>query len=145
MFNINKAAVLANAAVNLPSAVIQSFEKGGGFPWGLIPAGLMAAQGAQQLSAIRSTSFGGGGSVAQVSGGGGGGGTQTITPRPQVPNDVLELPTSAATAPEETVVRTEAVINVQSGLYDDGAVIDLIGKINELSLDGLQVRATVVN
>lgn len=71
MFSLQKAFALANAAVTLPDAVLQSFRNGGGYPWGLIPAGLMAAQGAAQISAINSSSFGGGGGAASVPGGGG--------------------------------------------------------------------------
>lgn len=72
MFKINKALALANAAVSLPDAVIQSFRNAGGYPWGIIPAALMAASGLAQIKAIKSASFGGGGSGAPVSGGGGG-------------------------------------------------------------------------
>ncbi|MBL4832653.1 MAG: hypothetical protein JKY26_01655 [Pseudomonas sp.] len=53
-FKIAKAAALAQAAIALPSAVLQSFQNGGGFPWGLIPAGLMLAKGAMQISKIKS-------------------------------------------------------------------------------------------
>ena len=70
MFNVQKALALANAVVTLPSAIVKSFDNAGGYPWGLIPAGLMAAQGASQIAAINSSSFGGGGGSASVSGGG---------------------------------------------------------------------------
>jgi len=70
MFNINKALALATAAAELPSAIISSFKNGGGYPWGLIPAGLMAAQGAAQINAIKSAKFGGGSSAPSVGGGG---------------------------------------------------------------------------
>jgi len=73
MFNIQKAAALATAIAELPSAVISSFKNGGGYPWGLIPAGLMLATGLQQINSIKSSSFGGGGSVSRPRGGGGGG------------------------------------------------------------------------
>ena len=72
VFKLQKIAALANAAVNLPSAIISSFEKGGGYPWGLIPAGLMAAQGASQISAIKASTFGGGSGAPSVGSGGGG-------------------------------------------------------------------------
>jgi hypothetical protein len=82
-FEIQKALALANAVVTLPSAIIKSFEAGGGYPFGLIPAGLMAAQGAAQISAISSSSFGGGGSAPSVGGGGGGGVPPGATATPQ--------------------------------------------------------------
>jgi len=64
MFNINKTLALANAAVSLPDAVLQSFRNAGGYPWGVAPAALMAATGAAQIRAISSSSFGGGGASA---------------------------------------------------------------------------------
>lgn len=77
-FELQKALALANAVVTLPSAVMKSFENGGGYPFGLIPAGLMLAQGLQQINTIKSTSFGSksasGGSV------GGGGGVSSSAP-----------------------------------------------------------------
>lgn len=68
-FEVQKAFSLAKAVATLPSAVIDSFNNGGGYPWGLIPAALMTAAGIQQINAIKSSSFGGGGSVPNVSGG----------------------------------------------------------------------------
>lgn len=70
MFEVNKALALANAAVSLPDAVLQSFRNGGGYPWGLIPAGLMLAAGLAQISAIQGASYGGGGGSAPSVGGG---------------------------------------------------------------------------
>lgn len=57
IFQLHKALSLANAAISLPSAVLQSFENGGGYPWGLIPAGLMAIAGATQIAAISGSTF----------------------------------------------------------------------------------------
>jgi tape measure domain-containing protein len=82
IFEIGKKLSLAQAAVSLPAAVMESFKNGGGYPWGLIPAAAMAAQGLQQINAIRSTTFDGGGSGAGVSLGGGAGAS---TPAPQLP------------------------------------------------------------
>jgi len=58
-FRIQKAAALAKAIATLPSAVIQSYDNAGGYPWGIIPAGLMAAAGAVQISQIAGSSFSG--------------------------------------------------------------------------------------
>ena len=58
MFNLNKAAALAHAMVALPPAVIESYRNAGGYPWGIIPAGLMAAAGAAEIAKITSTQFG---------------------------------------------------------------------------------------
>lgn len=57
MFKINKALSMASAVAALPGAVIKSFENGGGYPWGLVPAGLMAAAGAAQISTINSSKY----------------------------------------------------------------------------------------
>jgi len=58
-FRIQKAMALAKAVVTLPSAVMQSFDNGGGYPWGLIPAGLMLATGLKNISDIKNTQYGG--------------------------------------------------------------------------------------
>jgi TP901 family phage tail tape measure protein len=56
-FEVHKALSLASAAISLPSSVLQSFENGGGYPWGLIPAGLMAAKGALEIQAINASTY----------------------------------------------------------------------------------------
>jgi TP901 family phage tail tape measure protein len=90
MFKIQKAFALANAVVTLPSAVMKSFDNGGGYPFGLIPAGLMLAKGMQQISAIRSSSFSGGGSTPSVGSG---------STSPSVPAS-SGLPTGSTAVPE---------------------------------------------
>lgn len=70
LFQLQKNLALANAAVTLPSAVLKSFENGGGFPWGLIPAGLMLANGLAQIDAIKNAQFGGGTSIPAAAVGG---------------------------------------------------------------------------
>ena len=57
IFELHKNLSLANAAASLPSAVIQSFENAGGYPWGIIPAAAMAVAGATQIAAISGSSF----------------------------------------------------------------------------------------
>lgn len=92
IFNIGKKLALAQAAVSLPSAVIKSFENGGGYPWGLIPAAAMAAQGLQQINAIRSTTFDGGGAGgASIGGGSGGTSSQPVPQLPQQQEQVQSL------------------------------------------------------
>lgn len=80
MFKINKALALANAAIALPDAVMQSFRNGGGYPWGLVPAGLMMATGLAQIAAIKGTQFGSGGSAPSLAGQGGGSDTVNTVP-----------------------------------------------------------------
>lgn len=71
-FKISKALALAQALVALPSSVLETYKNNGGWPWGIIPAGIMLGIGLGEIQAIRSTTLGGGGSSS--SGGGGGGG-----------------------------------------------------------------------
>lgn len=56
LFKLWKAAALANALVSLPSAIIRSYENAGGYPWGIVPATLMALAGAAQIKQIVGTS-----------------------------------------------------------------------------------------
>lgn len=57
IFGQNKNAAIAAAIIDTASAVIKSYTNAGGFPWGLIPAAMMAAAGAVQISRIRSQSY----------------------------------------------------------------------------------------
>lgn len=93
IFNIGKKLALAQAAISLPAAVMESFKNGGGYPWGLVPAAAMAATGLQQINAIRSTTFDGGGSGAGGAGiSGGGGSSSAAAPQlPQAPEQVQSL------------------------------------------------------
>lgn len=129
MFNIHKAFSLAQAVVSLPSAVIQSFENGGGYPWGLIPAGLMLAEGLSQIKKISSASFGGGASAGGSIGGGGGGGS-------------IQSPAQSATVettPINEPVKHDVSIVVSGGLHSDEDVRNLVSRINEIQEDMGQV------
>jgi TP901 family phage tail tape measure protein len=93
IFKIGQTLALAQAAVSLPAAVLESFKNGGGYPWGLAPAAAMAATGLKNIQQIRSAGSGlgggGGGSVPAPSLGGGAGGGQP------------SIPTTASTQPVE--------------------------------------------
>jgi len=69
MFNIKKASAISNILTSTPAAIMETI-KAYPFPYNVIPAALVAAQGAAQLSSVMSASFGGGGSAPSVSGGG---------------------------------------------------------------------------
>lgn len=75
IFKIGQTLALAQAAVALPTAVMESFKNGGGYPWGLIPAAAMLATGIKNIQQIKSAGGslggGGGGSVPTPSLGGG--------------------------------------------------------------------------
>ncbi len=77
VFETGKALALAQAAVALPSAVIESFKNGGGFPWGLAPAAAMLATGLKNIQQIKSAKFGGGTAGASIGGGSASGGLPT--------------------------------------------------------------------
>jgi len=90
LFKVNKALALANAAVSLPDAVLQSFQKAGGYPWGIIPAGLMLATGLAQIQSIKNAKFGGAGGVAPSIAPTGAASTVATVPA-QEPSDVEEI------------------------------------------------------
>lgn len=86
LFELNKKARIAQAVMELPGAVMTSFARGGGFPWGLIPAGITLASGLQHIQDIRSASFSGGGGSSSISAGSAGSVDLTSsTPTPVVP------------------------------------------------------------
>lgn len=75
-FERQKKRNVALATISTAAAVVQSFLNGGGYPWGLVPAGLMAAQGFAQIQNIKKQQYsGGGGSPSVASGGSSGGGS----------------------------------------------------------------------
>ena len=118
LFNINKSLALANAAVSLPDAVLQSFQKGGGYPWGLIPAGLMLIKGMAQIRAIKSASFGTSSSAPSVGGGG-------AIPVTNVGASSQPGPTGTQQLPSQNIT-----INIQNGMGDkaywQGLIDDVI-------------------
>ena len=122
MFKLQKMFAIADLAVNLPPAIIKSFKNAGGYPWGLIPAGLMAAQGAAQLQAIRGTSFSGGGGIRSPSGGGGGGGGGAGGAIPTTPQPLPDL--SPDVPP--TVLRVEIRGDIVSGEEEADRIIRII-------------------
>lgn len=79
VFEIGKKLALAQAAIALPTAVMESFKNGGGYPWGLVPAAAMAATGLKNIQNIRSQTFGGGGSASASLGAGAGAGASPIS------------------------------------------------------------------
>jgi len=131
-FEIQKRLALANAAVTLPSAVLKSYENGGGYPFGIIPAGLMLAAGLQQINAIRSSSFQGGGGLPPPTGAAGeGGATGTAAGLPPG----AATPPSAVTGAQVTQPKQEVTVVVSGGLHSDQDVRNLLDRINEVSQD----------
>jgi len=132
MFEIQKALSLANAAVTLPSAVIKSYENGGGYPFGLIPAGLMLAAGLQQISAINSTSFGSAPSIPTVS---------TSAPATAGTPTGGDLPAGGTATPDTTQQTRQEVRFIFEGiepdkLYTGQQLRDFIDRIEETKASG---------
>lgn len=58
VFETGKTLALASAAVALPSAVLESYNNSGGYPWGIPAAVAMGAVGLKQISDIKNARFG---------------------------------------------------------------------------------------
>ncbi len=80
MFNLNKEFTLANAVMEMPGAVMSAFAKGGGYPWGLIPAALTAATSLSHIADIKKSTFTSTSPSSSASGGGGGSYAPDIAP-----------------------------------------------------------------
>jgi len=141
LFQINKYAAIADVAVNLPSAVIKSFNNAGGYPYGLIPAGLMLATGVQQLMSIKSTTFGSGGAAPSLSGGGGGGAGAPINVVPAIPAQDQPIPTN--NIPSEIDKEPTTIFNIEiSGNPTGDQVRELMEMIEEETDDNTQFNLT---
>ena len=130
LFELTKAAKLAEAAINVPSTVMKAYEFGTGIGGPIVGAAMGAAALAAQLSqlkAIQSASFGGGSS----GGGGGGGGAPSVG--------------SVGGQEQQQQPLTQRFVNINlsgsdNSMYSKGAVRDLITRINEELKDGAVLR-----
>lgn len=124
MFNINKAAAIANALLKAKESVTSAYAFGskiGGPPLGAAMAGLAAAATAAQIGAIRSQQFGGGGSVSA------GGGSSTV-------------PTQTAAASGAGMAQTITIQGVNSGdLFSGDAVRTLIDRLIDAQRNGARI------
>lgn len=138
MFGAQKAFALANAAVTLPSAVLKSFHNGGGFPWGLIPAGLMLANGLAQINAIRNTEFGGSTSTPSVSGGAGG-----TSPSAPVASGLPPGSTALPGGGERPAGTTVNIAVEEDGVYSGRTIRSIMEGINEQIRNGAVIEGIV--
>lgn len=130
MFELTKAARLAEAAINIPSTVMAAAKHGseiGGWPLGLAMGAAAAASQLANLRAIQSASFGGGGGGS--SGGSGGG---------------VSAPT-AQSAPQEQAPLQQRFVNIglsgsDNTMYTKDSVRELIKRLNEEVKDGAVLR-----
>lgn len=130
MFELQKAAKLADAAITLPSTVMTAFDEGvkvGGLPMGVAWGAAALAQQLGQLRAIQSASFGGGSS-------GGGGGVSAPS-----------VGSVGGGQEQQQQPLTQRFVNINlsgsdNSMYSKGAVRDLITRINEEVKDGAVLR-----
>ena len=130
MFELTKAARLAEAAINVPSTVMKAYEFGTGIGGPIVGAAMGAAALAAQLSqlkAIQSASFGGGSS-------GGGGGVSAPS-----------VGSVGGGQEQQQQPLTQRFVNINlsgsdNSMYSKGAVRDLITRINEEVKDGAVLR-----
>jgi hypothetical protein len=131
MFEINKAAALANAAVQLPASIMKTMEQYP-YPISIAMAGLQAAAGAAQIAAISSSSFGGGGGGA--------------TSMPTSSGGYATMPNIAPSdmpSPDDQEVQTtkEVTINLGDNAFVSTEMVrELIDSINEEIGDGVRIR-----
>lgn len=91
IFKIGQGLALAQAAIALPTAVMESFKNGGGYPWGLAPAAAMAATGLKNIQAIKNASVGGGGSASAFVGSGASSGGASLPTLPTTPQSAPQV------------------------------------------------------
>ena len=142
LFKINKAAAIAQAAVALPAAVIESYKNAGGYPFGIIPAALMAATGLAQIQAIKSTTFGGGGTGTTPSAAGS---APTINNIPTGGGDTGGLPAPFDVSQGGGAAAPGQRVNIQIDGLDEGGLLSidqvrrLMGSISEQLGDGVEI------
>lgn len=134
MFNINKAAGIANAGISMYEGISKTL---GAFPYPIaIPlAALHAAAGAAQIANIASASYGGGGSTSAPSSTGGLSTTDGV-----VPSDIGN---SDSNSEESIQEQKNITINLgDSAIMNTDSVRSLIEAINEELGDGASLVAS---
>ena len=132
MFEIGKAAALAQAVVDGYAAITGAYKVGASIGGPVLGAAYGAAAGLatfQQIQKIRSASFSGGGG-----GGGGSGGGGSVTQGINNQSEPVKPPT-------ETMV---ANLNITGQNFDRRTVIGLVEQINDLQEDGMRIRLNTV-
>jgi hypothetical protein len=133
MFNINKAASIANALLSARESVVSAYRFGsriGGPPLGAAFAATAAAATASQIASLRSTSFNGGASAAgSVSAGG------SIAPSQSIAATLPNTQAASGLSSGQAVT-----IQLQGETFGREAVRNLISEINEAISDGAVLR-----
>lgn len=132
MFELTKAARLAEAVVNVPSTVMAAFKHGtelGGWPVGVAMGAAALASQLSQLRAIQSATFSGGGSAG---GGGGGAGVGASS-------------VAQSQQPQQPIQQRFVNLNLYGGdntMYSKDSVRTLIQRIGEEVKDGAVLRVS---
>ena len=133
LFNINKAASIANALVKARESVTNAYAFGsriGGPKLGAAFAATAAAATASQIASLRSVSLGGAAAASTVSAG-------AVAPS-QLP--AAQIPTNAAEAGGVGGRGQTVTIQLQGETFGREAVRNLISEINEAISDGAVLR-----
>jgi len=131
MFELTKAARLADAAMAIPSTVIEAARAGtaiGGWPLGLAMGAAAAASQLSQLRAIQSASFGGGSSGSAGGGGAGVGASGAASAEPQQQAPITQRFVNVSVFGEENT------------MYSRDSVLKLMQRIGEEVKDGAVLR-----
>lgn len=128
LFKIKKAAALAQAAVSLPAAVIESFKNAGGYPWGIAPAAAMLASGLMQIKNIKNQTMGGSTSTGSALSGG----TSTTSSSAESPSSLENTLSSNINSGSQQ--KTEQAINY---FIVEG---DLIGNSADVMFDQIKEK-----
>ena len=130
MFEVGKAAAMAQVLIDTPKAAMSAYSAMAGIPvvgpaLGAAAAAAAVASGMAQLQNIKSTSFGGGGGggAGGISSGGGAVG-------------------GASAEPQEVVQRTDVAVTLVGDNFGGDGVVNLIDRLNEAVGDGATLRAT---
>ena len=132
MFEVGKAAAMAQVLIDTPKAAMSAYSAMAGIPvvgpaLGAAAAAAAIATGMGQLQQIKSASFGGsgGGGGGSVEGGGAAGG--------------------AASEPQEIVQTTNFDVTLQGDSFSGDQIRGLIGQINEATEDNVKLNAVMVS
>jgi hypothetical protein len=130
MFELTKAARLAEAAINIPSTVMAAVKHGtelGGWPLGLAMGAAALASQLSQLKAIQSASFGGGSSGA--GGGGASAGSVAQSQQPQQQPIMQRFVNVSIFGEENTMYSRDSVLKLMQRIGEevkDGAVFRVV-------------------
>lgn len=133
LFEINKVAALANAAVSLPASVMKAYESYPP-PLSFVMGGLALAAGLAQMEAINSAQFGSSTSAPSI----GGGGAVPVTNAD--PGGASAGPLALTAAPEVEKQKTQVSLTFTGSNFSYQQIVEeVIPKINEAAGNGVDI------